>query len=828
MPNTQRIANLIADYLRNRHSDAPGRRIVQKLIETLFYASLRTEEARGVSCTVVFLGSEVDPHQSDQSGRRSHRYVYMPLARPVALTARALAKFSQAAQPWASSIAVRERNDRLEICGLFDQEIHYQNALNREGEARFPRPGLFQVEIAGTGILTVYVDRKLLAKLSQESLVTVFHDVLNEGPIANRLLQYVDKLERKARRELKRILKRQDATPLLLDAPLLWLQTLSRILLGIRRLKHGGAVLLIPSAPTKDLAINFPISYQRTETLLERHLIASARWRAARNRMRTEYSEPASAIPAALVQERRSAFNDREDAKKGELGCAAFISSLAGVDGLILLTGGLHVLGFGVEIKLRKDPVRVQRAGNALASPSRLKPLSLNEFGTRHRSMMRYCDRHPGSIGFIISQDGDIRAVIKTDRGLLLWENIQLQEVDAEQPRQNRSQRRAIRRRCEEIEKQLQWSLLYSEVQKAQGIKRQAWLSRNGDPLKLSIDTKTADSLSKLQIFFDRRGDVLLVIIRNEQQLHNGETKVEEITRYFQFQRLIEMTRKVARFKAGEKITMEHIRVTRVGLPPIWEAEMRSDMRSDAFRQQSEETFRRLLSRKQSRGDRSAIPQGDSRRFRFIEGTSSSDGRLALGLGLAQPIVRWKTLEADPDEVLRRPRYYVESDHPDDLIRNYVVDLSTNKILGETNCHFMGTRKGYGHRRCQTIWSLNNRYLVQLFQGKWATIEATITRIDQKHLVAFDLIKPACKHAYQFLSRRKDRAFRRFGTRFAVSIFCDEVSNSGLLRLEVFGEIPKSAEEDSTFSLIARFRVLSSARGISLRFIDCRFAPRQY
>jgi hypothetical protein len=825
MPNTQRIANLVADYLRNRHSNAPRALIVQKLIETLFYASLKTEEARGVSCTVVFVGSGVDPGEPNVSGRRLHRYVYVPLARPGALTPRSLAKFSQAAPPWASCIAVREKNDELEICGLFDQEIHYQNALNREGESRFPRPGLFQVEVSGTGILTVYDDRKLLAKLSHDSLVTAFHDVLNEGPIANHLIQYVDKLEQRARRELKKIFRRQDVTSLLVDAPRLWLQTLSRILLGVRRLKHGGAVLLIPSTPTKDLAINFPISYERTETLLERHLIASARWQDARTRMRSEYSEPASSVPAVLVQERRNAFNEQEDAKKGELVCATFISSLAGVDGLILLSGGLRVIGFGVEIKLRKDPVMVLRAGSALASPSRLKPLSLNEFGTRHRSMMRYCDRHPGSIGFVISQDGDIRAIIKTDRGLLVWENIQLQEVEAEQHfRPKKSQRRAILRRCEEIEKQLQWSLSYQEVRKAQGIRRQAWLSRSGDPLKVSIETKTGKSSSKLQIFFDRRGNVLLVITRDEQ-LSNGETKVEEIARYFEFGQLIEMTRKAAQFKSREKISMEDIKGTRVELPEIWEAETRPD----AFRQQSEETFRSLLSRKQSSGHRSAIPTGDSRRFRFIQGTSSSDGRLALGFGLAQPIVRWQALEHYADDVFRRHHYYVDSDDLNDLIRNYVVDLSTNTILGETNCHYIGTRKRYNHRRCQTIWSSNNRFLVQFFQGKWATIEATVTCIDQTRVTAVELIEPARSCAYQFLSRRKDRAFRRFGAdRFAVSISCDEVTNSGFLSLQVFGEIPKSGGEDTTFSLIERFRVVSGARVISLKFIDCRFGLRPY
>jgi sensor domain DACNV-containing protein len=826
MPNTTRIANLVASYLRDRHSDAPRASVVQKLIDTLFYGSLKTDEARAVSCTVVFLGSRTNLDAPYHLGRRLHRHVYVPLAQPVSLTSRNVAKFSQAAPPWASCIAVREKDDQLEICGLFDQEIHYQNALNREGEPRFLRPGLFQIEVAGTGILTVYDDRRLLAKLSHDSLVTAFHDVLNEGPIANHLIRYIDKFERRAKTELKTIFPRRDVTSLLVDAPRLWLRTLSRILLGIRRLRHGGAVLLIPSRPTKDLAINFPLSYERIETVLERHLIASARWQEARSRMRTEYSEATSSIPASLVQERRDAFNEQEDAKKGELGCAAMVAALAGVDGLILLSEGLRVLGFGVEIRLRRDPVTVLRAGNTLATPSRLKPLSLSEFGTRHRSMMRYCNRHPRSIGFVISQDGDIRAIIKTDRGLLVWENIQLQEVDTEEhSRPKKSQRRAILRRRDQIETQLRWSRSYQDVDKAKGITRRAWLTRSGDPLKLYIHTKTGDGFTELQIFFDTAGEILLAISRAEQQLNGGKRKVEEITRHFQSWQVTEITHKAAHFKRGKKTSMAHVKGTRVKLSRFGG----SDTRPDEFQQQSDDAFRNLLCRKQTVTRRAVAPKGDSRQFRFIQGTTSPDGRLALGLSLAQRPVRWQNLERSVDDVFGREHYYVDSNEPKDLIRNYVIDVRTNKIIGETNCHYMGTRKHYNHRTCETVWSPDNWFVVQFFQVKWGTMEATVSRIDNTSLAATDLVGPVRNCTYEFLSRRKDRAFRRFGhRRFAVSISCDKITDGGFITLQVFGEIPKSGEDDSTFNLIEQFRAVSGPRGIKLKFVDCRFGPRTY
>jgi hypothetical protein len=57
---------------------------------------------------------------------------------------------------------------------------------------------------------------------------------------------------------------------------------------------------------------------------------------------------------------------------------------------------------------------------------TQLEPFSPEELGTRHRSMMRYCNAYPGSVGFVISQDGDIRAISKVKDILILWDGIRL------------------------------------------------------------------------------------------------------------------------------------------------------------------------------------------------------------------------------------------------------------------------------------------------------------------------------------------------------------------------------------------------------------------
>jgi hypothetical protein len=41
--------------------------------------------------------------------------------------------------------------------------------------------------------------------------------------------------------------------------------------------------------------------------------------------------------------------------------------------------------------------------------------------------MMRYCSENEQALGFVISQDGDIRAIMKHQNKLMLWENINVQ-----------------------------------------------------------------------------------------------------------------------------------------------------------------------------------------------------------------------------------------------------------------------------------------------------------------------------------------------------------------------------------------------------------------
>ncbi|MGA3034196.1 MAG: hypothetical protein ABSD70_12990, partial [Terracidiphilus sp.] len=116
--------------------------------------------------------------------------------------------------------------------------------------------------------------------------------------------------------------------------------------------------------------------------------------------------------------------SELEDTNNEITGCVRFLSSLSRVDGLVWLKSDLTLQGFGVEITSKKDPAPI--FGASAATARNLKEIDMNHFGTRHRSMVRHCAAYPDSVGFVVSQDGDVRAIAHVKKQIVLWDNIRL------------------------------------------------------------------------------------------------------------------------------------------------------------------------------------------------------------------------------------------------------------------------------------------------------------------------------------------------------------------------------------------------------------------
>ena len=110
---------------------------------------------------------------------------------------------------------------------------------------------------------------------------------------------------------------------------------------------------------------------------------------------------------AATELERKG--NLWESAKRRMFSAARALAELANVDGCVVLDRRMRLVGFGGEIRINDEDVRGALCSEA--DPETLahrEPVDIERWGTRHRSAFRLCASRPGTLMFVVSQDGDL------------------------------------------------------------------------------------------------------------------------------------------------------------------------------------------------------------------------------------------------------------------------------------------------------------------------------------------------------------------------------------------------------------------------------------
>jgi hypothetical protein len=150
------FADAVCSELRKRASLCPQREIVVDLFESMYFASLKTEESQPIIFHIVYLDSH-NPDQDPPERIVKDRWSYVQLAKLIPVTTPNLIKIAKASDPRTSSLAVYpDRHGRLSIWGLIDQGNRYHDFVNYEDESGPERPWVFQASIVGLGHLVAY------------------------------------------------------------------------------------------------------------------------------------------------------------------------------------------------------------------------------------------------------------------------------------------------------------------------------------------------------------------------------------------------------------------------------------------------------------------------------------------------------------------------------------------------------------------------------------------------------------------------------------------------------------------------------------------------
>lgn len=383
--------------------------------------------------------------------------------------------------------------------------------------------------------------------------------------------------------------------------------------------------------------------------------------------------------------------------------------------------------------------------------------------------------------------------------------------------------------RCEQIETQLDRSVHYVRKTEANGATttEQAWFNGAGDLIKVAIE-RTDPSGGELTEysgdFFHRE---MFMLRRKESRLLDGGAQVDESRDYFSNDGdLIRKLTKNAHFKAGESTDMARIPNTIADLPKPhdpWTQEERE--KKDEIFSKPEQIAGALETAGPPAFDPFTKVKGDSEKFRVIHRTVSPDGRYAIALGFARAQINWGDFVEKTDLMTGEPtegsHTYTVTGEQD--VRNYVVDLAQQKILGETGCDYFSTEPGPrpGRISCEVKWSPDSTKFVQDWEQKiYIDCVAGQLAPGPKLVGVVDLRKVIDKSTAAHIKKSRDSV--------GIWIDVDQVNNDGSIVMRVTG-VSRGEEHpwEPVFSLSEKLRVRPTSGGLRVEMLNVRRLPKQ-
>ena len=397
------------------------------LFETMYFASFETDEGRPTAFELVYL----DPISmvSNHTSRQYWETVPLSQARPFTISE--AVKLSQATDATSSAFAVYPDHDGvLQIWALVDLANRYRDFISYESLGSEETPGVFQASVEGIGHLSVYSNSKRVAELRAGKITTSLHEVLAGGRVkellTDSITKYISDVEGVIPPDVPDY--RDSWQTILTD---LWISAIKRILLRVQSFNHGGAFVITPDAQLTGLDVKYHLSYHRlTDALIKRGVT----WKASigyEDEILEYLAKQRMHVPSNLVEQSLMANVEGERAEEDLSGVIWFVALLSRVDGCVVLDPNLVVRGFGAIIGFEEIVPAVMLSNSAEAEDAHLTQLDASRFGSRHRSMMRYCLCARGSLGIVISQDGDVRMMTRVGERLVLWDGVNLQRSEA-------------------------------------------------------------------------------------------------------------------------------------------------------------------------------------------------------------------------------------------------------------------------------------------------------------------------------------------------------------------------------------------------------------
>lgn len=350
----------------------------------------------------------------------------------------------------------------------------------------------------------------------------------------------------------------------------------------------------------------------------------------------------------------------------------------------------------------------------------------------------------------------------------------------------------------------------------------QAWIGEAGDYLKVSEEGLSKDGRELAEAWFRAGNALCFVLEREEKRAADGTTRVKEWRSYYGTDsgKLVRQLTKDAVFKAGEPLETKATRNVSMKMADVPEVERQNHH----FNEEAEKLIKNAVAAGPPKRDPTQGAPGDSARFRVIRDSTSPNGRYAVAIGFEEAPKSWDDYELFTDELTQMCSYWIEDFDLREKSRNYVVDLSTRRIVGETGGGAYGTPTSIGRGNWSFSWSPDSRWLVQETSDKW-TSDASAHALDpEKGVIASGALDELAPRAEKFLAAKKDRALKTLGKDISALVNSAEVTNDGKVTVEVLPTQPGLPASFESPDVVERYQLKRSDGKVEVKFIDVSYA----
>jgi hypothetical protein len=401
------------------HLTPPDAALLAHVLSICYQATLLREEGRPVTFRLALSEPDAfDPTAGPPAGL--HRLVF---TRPLPFDQHELRRLAPAAVISDSLVGARLTGDSgPEIWGVVHTGSQWLQSVRGGRATDQTVPPVLIVAATGPGRLLVSAGPMTLAELRNGTLSGPEMDVFHARWLHQRLSD-VGHFQYAAHVRTREQAGERWAELHSTFGAVLAGHVLRRVVATVRAAQHGGTLVMIPRQRVIDLLsdgryLRVKYGFHDEEA---RRRITSLMLEIMNALARTEAGDLQTAVGWETYAETRALQLGDLDESLFEV--AHLVADLTRVDGAVLITDYLEILGFGVEIAGDLPEVlRVARAHDL--EGAQRDWVRTDRVGTRHRSAYRLCQAIHDALALVVSQDGSLRFIRWHEDGVTYWEQV--------------------------------------------------------------------------------------------------------------------------------------------------------------------------------------------------------------------------------------------------------------------------------------------------------------------------------------------------------------------------------------------------------------------